>query len=277
MRTQQPPALPGLPPPDVTMKRLKRPYSMGDATITSPLARELQPRPPTFQTINGLPQPIQGPIMMSPVEPPRKKRGRPTKSEFERRQAEARERGEVWPKPRNKAKAQRTSAEGTVEASGSIPLSMNVASSEETGGEGVGGNVIAAGSGEESSITSAAPTAVMNPPSTPGSVPPSSPAGQRRVQNLEGLLQPAGQVQSGEKRLVVPGPESIRESRQSPFQPPQSLLPELRPQEPLLRGPPLQQPGPQGQFQGYGAPLPHQFESYQMEERPPSQQRSSQP
>ena len=257
------------PSQDPASKRLKRPYSMGDATLASPLAREIQPRPPTFSTVNGLPQTLpSGPVTIGPIEPPRKKRGRPTKSEFERRQAEARERGEVWPKPRNKGKVQRTSAEG-IEGSTSAAAAASSAPADETVVEG-GGSVATAGSGEESSMASAAPQSMMYPPSTPGSAPPSSPAGQRRGPPYEVMMSPAGQAHQGEPTPL--------ETEGGPVQPPQNLLAELRPQSQISRGPSLQQRPPhhQGPFPPYGPALTHQFPGYQMEERQPGSRQQQQ-
>ncbi|KAI4145576.1 MAG: hypothetical protein LQ340_006232, partial [Diploschistes diacapsis] len=262
-RTQQQPLGP-VPPQDPALKRLKRPYSMGDAASTLSLTRELQPRPPTLSTVNGQPQGPPGPVTMSPIEPPRKKRGRPTKSEFERRQAEARERGEVWPRPRNK-KTQRASAEGP-EAGASAAAAPSSAPGEENVAEGATG-ITAAGSGEESSATSAAPTAMMYPPGTPASAPPSSPAGQRRGQLYEGMMPPAGQAQHGEPRSmkVEGGPEA----RLASAQPQQNMLADLRSYGPTTRGPPLQQRPSPGQFPPYGSPIQHQFQAYQMDDRQP--------
>jgi hypothetical protein len=89
----------------------KRPLSMGDAS-TSIGAREIQPRPArpaTFVTVNGQEQVSASFAPSNPNEPPRKKRGRPSKAEHERRVAEAAERGEIYPKPK-KAKPLRPSA-----------------------------------------------------------------------------------------------------------------------------------------------------------------------
>ena len=251
-------------------KRLKRPYSMGDATAASPLTREIQPRPPTFSTVNGLPQPLPGPVTIGPIEPPRKKRGRPTKSEFERRQAEARERGEVWPKPRNKGgKTPRTSTEGMEAGTSAAAATSSSAPGDEMAVEG-GGNVATAGSGEESSMASAAPQSLMYPPSTPGSAPPSSPAGQRRGPPYEAMMSPAGQAHHSE-----PAP---LETEGGPVQPPQSLLADLRTHSQMPRGAPLHQRPPhhQGPFPPYPPPLTPHFQGYQMEERPPGSRQQQQ-
>ena len=247
---------------------------MGDAASGPPLTREIQPRPPAFTTVNGIPQPTPGPLTMSPIEPPRKKRGRPTKSEYERRQAEARERGEVWPKPRSKNKAQRPSTEGaepTPSSTGAGPS----ATGEEAGGEGRG-SVATAGSGEESSVTSAPPTAMMYPPSTPGSAHPPFPSGQRRGPPYEGLMQPAGQVpQQHETRPM--DAEAGPEARITQVLPPQNILADLRPLGPMSRGPPLQPRGPVGQFAPHGSALPYQMPNYPPEERPVAPLRTQQP
>lgn len=110
-------------------RNLKRPYvSLGEIPSNSP--RDIQPRPPTmFQPMNGQQQLIFPPPMapVSPVTLPPKKRGRPTKAEWEQRQAEAQERGEVWPKPR-KAKARPSTEAGESSKAMSVPTPSSASS-----------------------------------------------------------------------------------------------------------------------------------------------------
>ena len=110
-------------PPAFTLppRKPKRPLP-GEPSVTT--ERVLQPRPVTFASVNG-------PDQVSPVfddGKPRKKRGRPSKEEHDRRVAEAEARGEIYPKPR-KPKTPRPSMEGqgveTVEVlGGGAPTAM---------------------------------------------------------------------------------------------------------------------------------------------------------
>jgi hypothetical protein len=244
-------------PQDQALKRLKRPYSMGDAA--SPLAREIQPRPPVMNTINGQQQQIPGPVTMSPIEPPRKKRGRPTKSEFERRQAEARERGEVWPKPRNKPKAQRTSTEG-----GDASAMQGTSTMDETGPEGAG-SVVTAGSGEDSSIASAPPASMLYAPG-PSSGTPHMSSGQRPSLPYEGMMQSAGQAQDDSRAEGDMNPEP----RLPQYQPQQPLIPGMRSHGQMPDPSGLQSRGPQGHVQPYSPQISHPYHpAYQVEDRTP--------
>ncbi|KAI9864955.1 MAG: hypothetical protein M1824_004053 [Vezdaea acicularis] len=81
----------------------KRPRASMEApmTVGTPL-QPLQPRPPTstFNPLNG-DDPLQGsPEVYDPNQPAKKKRGRPTKAEAERRKHEAEARGEPYPPPK---------------------------------------------------------------------------------------------------------------------------------------------------------------------------------
>lgn len=78
----------------------------GDAS-TSSAARTIQPRPVAFASVNGQ----EGPTAVESDEPPKKKRGRPSKAEQEIRAARAAERGETYPPPK-KVKTPRTSMAG---------------------------------------------------------------------------------------------------------------------------------------------------------------------
>ena len=113
-------------PTPVPKAKKKRPHpSEGPPILTegSPIItdRTLQPQLPNFPSVNAPSdpaafQPAPGAIT---GEPPRKKRGRPSKEEFDKRVAEAARRGEVYPQPR-KRKTPRASAEGVA---GSIMVS----------------------------------------------------------------------------------------------------------------------------------------------------------
>lgn len=88
----------------------RRSITNPDLERANAAGRELQPRPPLFPGYNAPAGPAG--FRFSTLEPPpRKKRGRPNKEEFERRAAEARARGEEYPKRRTKA--QKRSAEDT--------------------------------------------------------------------------------------------------------------------------------------------------------------------
>ncbi|KAI9841291.1 MAG: hypothetical protein M1838_003654 [Thelocarpon superellum] len=77
----------------------KRALSSKEAT--TPGGRTLQPRPPAFSSINGQPiSPFQSSPSEDPLQPPRKKRGRPSKLEMEARAQAAAARGEVYPPPK---------------------------------------------------------------------------------------------------------------------------------------------------------------------------------
>ena len=159
-------------PPAFTLppRKPKRPLS-GEPTLTA--ERVLQPRPVTFATVNG-------PGQISPVlddGKPRKKRGRPSKEEHDRRVAEAEARGEIYPKPR-KPKTPRPSMEG-----------QGVEMVEVVGG--------------------GAPTAVMFTPNKSILATPTSPAKFPDTVTAEGSVVPAGQVSHEEQRAaesVTTGP-----------------------------------------------------------------------
>ena len=103
--------------------------------------RSLQPQQSAFPSVNA-PSP-SGPFAFHPVsgtppgEPLRKKRGRPSKEEFDKRVAEAAHRGETYPPPR-KRKPPRTTEQGvqnnSVATLGTIGASA-VIESEGSGGK----------------------------------------------------------------------------------------------------------------------------------------------
>ena len=253
------------PATDPTGKKLKRTFPGGEAGPASTV-RDIQPRPPSFSSVNGQQQMLApAPIAMTPVEPPRKKRGRPTKSEFEKRQAEARERGEVWPKPR-KSKTPRTSMEG-VEATGA-PSGAGVASIT------TGPDATPEGPQRPASMgglaSGPAPTAVMYAPSTPGMpVPPSPSSGKMATRPGEGVMQPGSQVQHEEMRAARSSGHP--EAQLTEFQMSQNLLAGLR-QHGQMAGSPHMAPAgsPTAMQSPYGS-APQQFQGF-VEERPPEQQ-----
>lgn len=124
---------------------------------------------------------MNGPGQISPSADdgkPRKKRGRPSKEEHDRRVAEAEARGEVYPRPR-KPKTPRASIEG-----------QGVETVEVVGG--------------------GAPTAVMFTPNKTILAPPTSPSASKQkhvpeTTTSEGTALPAGQVSQGEQRVGEPG------------------------------------------------------------------------
>lgn len=84
--------------------------------------RTLQPQLSNFPSVNASSDPVALQTAPSTTigEPPRKKRGRPSKEEFDKRVAEAARRGEVYPPPR-KRKTPRPSAEGVPGATMGTP------------------------------------------------------------------------------------------------------------------------------------------------------------
>ena len=186
---------------------------------------------------------------MSPVEPPRKKRGRPTKAEYDIRLAEATARGEVWPKPRNKAKARRISEPITTETS----TSHGAGSMDESAGEISGvslGRAVKEGSG-------GAPTAGMSPRLTQGlpiNIPPTAPRA-----NLQDMILPAGQVSRDDMRaerssgantsepfFLQQQPQPVQQSPVLSHQPrpPATTLQPFSPQMAPFHSPSYQSPSP---------------------------------
>ena len=249
---------------DPTGRRLKRSYAAGEGS-TSGAAREIQPRPPSFSSVNGQQQIVApAPIAMSPVEPPRKKRGRPTKFEYEKRAAEAKERGEVWPKPR-KPKTPRTSMEG-VEATGAA-----------SGAGGTPASVGAEGTPEESQRTPSmggpgsgqAPTAIMYTPGTQGMGVPMSPSIKKQPR-AEAPLPPGTQVQHEEMRAARGGGAS--EAQLSEFQASQNLLSGFSQHPQLVGSPHLPQAGSPNQMQSPYGSAAGSFQGFSMEDRSSEQQ-----
>ena len=261
------------PATDPAGKRLKRNFPTTDTGTPSTIStvRDIQPRPLSFSSVNGQQQMIApAPIAISPVEPPRKKRGRPTKSEFERRQAEARERGEVWPKPR-KPKTPRTSMEG-VEATGapSTAGSTSAAAGMEAPPESSQRPPSMGGPG-----SGPAPTAVMYASHTPGMGVPPSPSGKKQKQVVEGIMPPGGQIQHEEMRAAQ-GSAAPEAQHMSEFgQMSQSLLQGMA----GLRQHPQMAGSPHMQQTGTGSSTPMQspygptttFPGFPVDERPPEQ------
>lgn len=93
-----------------------------------PIDRMIQPRIPEFSSVNEpySPQYLSAPGSMS--EPQRKKRGRPSKAEYEIRRAEYAARGEAYPAPR-KTKTPRQSGEGLA------PTALMMTPTAETTGD----------------------------------------------------------------------------------------------------------------------------------------------
>ena len=244
---------------DPALKRPKRPYSTGDP-------REIQPRPPSFATVNGQQQLPPGPVTMSPIEPPRKKRGRPTKSEYERRKAEAAERNEVWPKPR-KPKPQRPSIEGT-DATGSMSgsvLGLHLESPAE--GSKTGGVPGSSGDGHPTGSMGTAPTAVMFSPGTPISTQPASPASIKNKHpfEIEESMPSAGQAQHEELRAAER--EGPGDAHMSEFQASQHLVAGMRRHGQLPGSPGIHLGGSPTPMQGsYGPVHRHPYQGYQLEE-----------
>ena len=87
--------------------------------------RTMQQQQSTFPSVNA-PSPsgsLAFPLIpgTSTGEPPRKKRGRPSKEEFDKRVAEAAQRGETYPPPSRKRKPPRPSMESTANDPTSTP------------------------------------------------------------------------------------------------------------------------------------------------------------
>lgn len=102
--------------------------------------RTMQQQQSTFPSVNA-PSPsgaiaFQAIPGISPGEPPRKKRGRPNKEEFDKRVAEAAQRGEIYPPPR-KRKPPRPSTENIVTDPVSLPGTNETGAATE--GEGSAG------------------------------------------------------------------------------------------------------------------------------------------
>ena len=152
--------------------RPKRPLPTGEMT-TTPTERIIQPRPVTFASVNG-------PGQISPSADdgkPRKKRGRPSKEEHDRRVAEAEARGEVYPRPR-KPKTPRPSMEG-----------QGVETVEVVGG------------GAPSAVMFTLNKTILPPPTSP------SATKQKHVSDTttsEGTALPAGQVLQEGQRAAEP-------------------------------------------------------------------------
>ena len=100
--------------------------------------RTMQQQQSTFPSVNA-PSP-SGSLAFQTVpgtstgEPPRKKRGRPSKEEFDKRVAEAAQRGETYPPPSRKRKPPRPSMEGIANDPVSTPGTNESAAAIE--GEG---------------------------------------------------------------------------------------------------------------------------------------------
>ena len=100
----------------------------------------MQQQQSTFPSVNA-PSPsgsfaFQAIPGTSTGEPPRKKRGRPSKEEFDKRVAEAAQRGQIYPPPR-KRKPPRPSTESIVNDPGSLPGTNETGAAIE--GEGSAG------------------------------------------------------------------------------------------------------------------------------------------
>ncbi|KAI9799708.1 MAG: hypothetical protein M1825_004443 [Sarcosagium campestre] len=94
----------------------KRPLSIKEQS--SPAGRTLQPRPPAFSPLNG---PVYQPVPAEDLsQPPKKKRGRPSKAEAEFRAAEAAARGEPYPPRRSPKTPKRPKQADTAVASMSV-------------------------------------------------------------------------------------------------------------------------------------------------------------
>lgn len=94
--------------------------------------RTLQPQLSNFPSVNASSDPVALQTAPSTTigEPPRKKRGRPSKEEFDKRVAEAARRGEVYPPPR-KRKTPRPSAEGVPGATMDTPAMLQAGTTGE--------------------------------------------------------------------------------------------------------------------------------------------------
>ena len=110
------------------------------ADIPAPTARAIQPRPSFIASINGQNDPMMHNIAAERGgEPPKKKRGRPSKVDLEQRTAEAEARGQIYPSPKTSAhKAPKESRIDTsfpaqdVAATG-MPMAMMVSPTEGVG------------------------------------------------------------------------------------------------------------------------------------------------
>lgn len=114
----------------------KRPVpSSADSPAT--VARAIQPRPSFIASINGQNDPMMHNIAAERGdEPPKKKRGRPSKADLEQRMAEAEARGQPYPSPKTSAhKAPKaggidTSARAQKIATSGAPMAMMVSPTE---------------------------------------------------------------------------------------------------------------------------------------------------
>lgn len=84
--------------PKGTPKQRKRQYPSGEGPMA--VDRIIQPRISDFSSVNEPFNPQSTPTAAVPGEPPKKKRGRPSKAEYEIRLAEYAARGEPLPPPR---------------------------------------------------------------------------------------------------------------------------------------------------------------------------------
>ncbi|MCJ1248283.1 hypothetical protein MMC30_005500 [Trapelia coarctata] len=226
---------------DPKARRPKRPFPT-DETTTTPTERMIQPRPVTFASVNG-------PGQISPSADdgkPKKKRGRPSKEEHDRRVAEAAAKGEVYPRPR-KPKTPRQSMEG-----------QGVETVEVVGG--------------------GAPTAIMFTPNKTIVAPPTSPSATKQKHVLdtttsEGTALPAGQVLQEGQRAGEPAASGQHPIALGPRETPMTglrqlaAMPESRDVQ-MGDSEHVPSPGPVPVHTGYSSTQGNPYAGYQTHENP---------
>ncbi|KAI9877788.1 MAG: hypothetical protein M1830_002792 [Pleopsidium flavum] len=178
----------------------KRPApSSADSPATA--ARAIKPRPAFIASINGENDPFfQNTAAETGGEPPKKKRGRPSKVELQQRVAEAAARGEIYPSPKTSAQKKDkvgnvlTGAPGRIGAAGGAPIAMMVSPTDAV-------------------IYSASST-----PKKRGR--PAKAVADAKKIALEATATAAGQI----KGEMEPAQEVVKETQQSEFAAPESLL-----------------------------------------------------
>jgi hypothetical protein len=211
----------------------KRPYSsLGDAMSNLPAARELQPRPPGYSGMNGQQLLFPQPAPMAPVAPQRKKRGRPTKAEWERRAAEAQERGEVWPKPRKaKARPSTEGGESSKSASTAAPPAAAGNAPSETSGPGATAPTPSPDASRSVSGGPVQPPSSSRAPDGPDSSPGAATGPVRAMEGIQQHPQAASQTgqqsaqQQGEAPYsagspILPSPQGAQASQEGSHDPP---------------------------------------------------------
>ncbi len=148
------------PEPKGTPKQRKRQYPSGDGPMA--VDRIIQPRISDFSSVNEpFHPPAAAPPAAGPGEPPKKKRGRPSKAEYEIRMAEYAARGEPLPPPRKPKTPKRSTERHAPTATMFTPT---------PGGTGEGGSLMTPTAVDAGSVAGTHPAA--RPPPRPDTADP---------------------------------------------------------------------------------------------------------